>query len=339
MVFGRQKMVLKAIVEEFVKTAEPVGSKTLTNRPEFALNVSSATIRNDMAELEEMGLIVKTHSSSGRIPSEEGYRAYVQSIIEDKDEEVIESFPLIDEIFERDLISREQAIKESMSLITNITNYASVVLGTSGYNSKIKKLQFIPLNDKYAVILMVTDRGYVESKKIIIPPDIKVKEIEKVVDFLDETLHDCSIADIDHILKEKMNEDNIKAYIEYYDDLLSTFVRVFTQMAQDKYFLSGKTNILNQPEFQDVDKAKMIIEALEKEEIVKAISMDKTGLTVKIGHENTIKAMQDCTMITVPYELDGGERGAIAIFGPTRMDYQKVIPLLEYIAQNIKKIK
>lgn len=337
MLSERQKMVLIAIVEEYVKTAEPVGSKTLTERPDFALNYSSATIRNDMADLEEMGLIKKTHTSSGRIPSEEGYKLYVEFLLENKKEE--ESFPMIDEIFEQDLISREQAIKESMSLVTDITNYAAVVLGSSGYNAKIKKLQFVGLSDRYGVILMVTEKGYVESKKIIIPPEIKISEVEKVISLMNDILYDCPISEIDRVIKEKMKEEDIHLYIEYYDDLVSAFVRTFTNMAEDKYYVAGKSNIMYQPEFKDVSKAREIIEAIERQDILKAVRASDGSITVRIGKDNIIQAMHDCSIITVPYDLENGERGAIAVLGPTRMEYQKIIPLLEYIAKHIKDIK
>lgn len=337
MISTRQKMVLKAIVEEYVKTAEPVGSKILTIRPEFMLNVSPATIRNDMALLEDMGLIVKTHSSSGRVPSEEGYRVYVQEILNERENQN-ESFPMIDEIMERDLISREQAIKESMSLVTDLTNYASIVMGSSGYNAKIKKLQFISLSGRYAVILMVTDRGYVESKKIIVPEDVSIRDIEKVIGFLNEILEDCPVSQIDEVVREKLSSNTVNSYVDYYDELVSAFIRTFTEMAKDKYFLSGQGKILSQPEFQNINKVKELMTAIEQREIFKEINVNDLGITVKIGHENQIKAMQDCTVITVPYEISDGEYGAIAVFGPTRMEYQKIIPLLEYIAKNIKKI-
>ena len=337
MISTRQKMVLKAIVEEYVKTAEPVGSKILTIRPEFMLNVSPATIRNDMALLEDMGLIVKTHSSSGRVPSEEGYRVYVQEILNERENQN-ESFPMIDEILERDLISREQAIKESMSLVTDLTNYASIVMGSSGYNAKIKKLQFISLSGRYAVILMVTDRGYVESKKIIVPEDVSIRDIEKVIGFLNEILEDCPVSQIDEVVREKLSSNTVNSYVDYYDELVSAFIRTFTEMAKDKYFLSGQGKILSQPEFQNINKVKELMTAIEQREIFKEINVNDLGITVKIGHENQIKAMQDCTVITVPYEISDGEYGAIAVFGPTRMEYQKIIPLLEYIAKNIKKI-
>jgi len=337
MISKRQKMVLKAIVEEYVKTNEPVGSKTLTNNPQFALNVSPATIRNDMVDLEQMGLIVKTHSSSGRIPSEEGYRVYVGTMLAER-ENIVETFPLIDEIFDRNIISREQAIKESMSLVTDLTNYASIVLGTASYNARIKKLQFIPLTDRHAVILIVTDQGYVESKKIIIPEGMKNKEVEKVVFVMNELLHDIPIAKIDETIKKSLDEASIGTYLEYYEEIIGAFVRTFTEMVQDKYFLSGQSNILTQPEFQDIKKVKELLSAIENQEILKAVSVCENSITVRIGNENQLTAMKDCTVITIPYELDDGKCGAIAVIGPTRMEYQKVIPLLEYIAKNIKKV-
>lgn len=337
MISKRQRMVLKAIVEEYVKTAEPVGSKILTLRPEFKLNVSPATIRNDMAFLEELGLILKTHSSSGRIPSEEGYRLYVREILSEQEGKEM-SFPMIDEILERDLISREQAIKESMALVTELTNYASIVMGSASYNARIKKLQFVSLSGRYAVILMITDRGYVESKKIIVPEDISIRDIEKVIEFLNEILEDCPISDIDDVVRKRLSSESLNNYVEYYDELVGAFVRTFTEMAKDKYFLAGQNKILSQPEFQNISKVKELLTAIEHKEIFRAIRTSDVGITVRIGSENQIKAMQDCTVITVPYEITEGEYGAIAVFGPTRMEYQKIIPLLEYIAKNIKRI-
>ncbi|MDD4212104.1 MAG: heat-inducible transcriptional repressor HrcA [Bacilli bacterium] len=334
MLSPRQKKVLKWIVEEYVRTAEPVGSKSLASLPDFGY--SSATIRNDMAYLEELGLIIKTHSSSGRVPSELGYRLYVQDIIEHQEDSP--SFPMIDEIFEQELISREQAIKESMALVTEITNYASLVLGSAAYRSKIKKLQFVKINDGLGVLLMVTDQGYVESKKIIIPDEIHAEDLDKVIAILNEILHDCPISQIDTILREKLNERNMDERIEYYDELVGILVSAFTKMAQDKYFLSGQTNILKQPEFQSVDKVRELLDVIEKQEILQVVDLNHTGITVKIGQENEIKAMEDCTVISISYENEMGERGAIAVIGPKRMEYQKVIPLLEYISKNLRKL-
>ena len=337
MITSRQKKILKAIIEEYVRTNEPVGSKFLASLPEF--NYSSATIRNDMAELENLGLLLKTHTSSGRVPSEEGYRVYVRDIIENNNiRNDNDLFPLIDEIFERESFNKEHAVKKSMALVTDLTNYASVVLGGSAYNSKIKKLQLVSLNERLAVILMVTDQGYVESKKIIIPEEISVHDIEKVVNLLNDILYDCAISEIDAVLKNKFHEQELLKQVDYYDELVGILVRTFSDMVQDKYFLSGKTNILSQPEFHDVNRVKELLDVMERKEILKVINLSSNGITVKIGQENEIKAMEDCTIISVPFENDYGEKGAIAVIGPTRMEYHKVIPLLKYIASNIKKL-
>ncbi len=335
MLSERQKLVLIAIIEEYVKTNEPVGSFALVKRPE--LNFSSATLRNDMAQLEEMGFLEKTHTSSGRVPSVKGYRFYVETIMKKTSEETA-NFPMIDEIFDRPNITREEAISESMEIITKITNYATIALGKTAYNSRIKKLEFVSLKENYAVILMITDQGHVESKRIIVPAGISIREIEKTITILDEVLHNCLLSDIQNQLLDDITNDEIRDYIHYHSDLVDAFVNAFTEMVSDKYHISGKYNILSQPEFQNVTKARAFLDAIEKKDILRIVKSDSMGINIKIGQENELKIMQDCTVITVPYETNSGSVGAITVFGPTRMEYDKVIPLLEYIAKNMKKI-
>lgn len=341
MLTERQKKVLSAIIEEFVKTNEPVGSKSLTERPELMLDYSSATIRNEMAYLEEKGYLMKTHTSSGRVPSEEGYRFYVSEIVNNKSIKMaqdFETFPLVDDIIERNILSREQAIQESMSLVAEMTKYTAVVMGPSGYNAKIRKIQFVHLYECYAVILMVTDKGNVESKKIIIPEYINIKDVEKVIAYLNNILYDCPIADIYNRIKEEADNSHIRDYISYYDELVAAFVRTLTSMAKDDVYTSGKNNIFSQPEFKDMNKIKDLLMTIEQEEFAKIVSYTDEGLTVKIGNDNELSVMKDCSVVSVPYELSNGDIGRIAIIGPMRMEYQKIIPLLEYIAKNIKKI-
>ena len=335
MLSERQKLVLKTIVEEYVSTNEPVGSRTLSRLEWF--NASPATLRNDMADLEDLGYLVKTHSSSGRIPSEKGYRFYVEEMMKREQESNLE-FPMIDDIFRRQDISREEAINQSMDLVSNLTNYTSIVLGQSAYNSRIRKLEFLALQDHFAIILMITDLGHVESKKILIPDGLSVKEIERVIAVLDEILHNCLVCDIETKLKEEITNEDVRDFILYREDLVNAFASAFADMAKDKYHVQGQSKMLLQPEFQDVEKLKEIYEAIEQREILKVVKYDETGITIRIGQENEIKALQDCTVITVPYESSSGERGAISVFGPTRMEYNKIIPLLEYIAKNIKNI-
>lgn len=333
MISERQLKILKWVVEEYVRTAEPVGSKSLANQPSF--DYSSATIRNDMAVLEELGYLLKTHTSSGRVPSVKGYKLYVSGVLEKKEQE--NNFPMIDEIFRRNETSKDDAIRESMDLVSQLTNYASVALGSSSYSAKIKNLQIVKLSDFSAVMVMVTDQGYVESKKIMIPDSINFRDIEKVIRLLNETLHECPINEIDSRLKHIQNSDEIQKSIEYYDELVGVFIRAVSDMVQDKYFVSGQTNILNFPEFQDIDKVKNIFNVMNERNIFKVVSVNSNDITVNIGNDNQIKAMEDCTVISVPYDNGNGQRGAIAVIGPTRMEYQKVIPLLDYIAKYLGK--
>ena len=277
-------------------------------------------------------------------------RLYVKEIINKKEEP--EEFPMIDEIFKRNETSKDDAIKESMSLVSQLTNYASVALGSGSYNARIKNLQIVKLSEYSAVMVMVTDKGYVESKKIMIPESINFKDIEKVIRLLNDNLHDCPINEIDFRLKNIQDFSSIKRSIEYYDELIGVFVRAVSAMVQDKYFVSGQMNILNFPEFNDIEKVKSVsketVEHLEKvksiinimneRDILNVLSINNNDITVKIGNDNQMKVMQDCTVITVPYNSCNGERGAIAVIGPTRMEYQKVIPLLDYIAKYLGKL-
>lgn len=333
MLSDRQMKILNWIVEEYVKTAEPVGSKTLSSLPEF--QYSSATIRNDMAVLEEQGYLLKTHTSSGRIPSVKGYKLYVSGVLNNKEE--TKEFPMIDEIFKRHETSKDDAIKESMTLVSQLTNYASVALGKSSYNARIKNLQIVRLSDFAAVMVMVTDQGYVESKKILIPDAINFRDIEKVIKLLNQSLHDCPISEIDSKLKEIQSYDDIQKSIEYYDELVGVFIRAVSEMVRDKYFVSGQTNILNFPEFQDINKVRQIFDVMNEKDIFKVVRINNNNITVNIGQDNQIKAMEDCTVISVPYDNGNGQRGAIAVIGPTRMEYQKIIPLLDYIAKYLGK--
>ena len=335
MLSSRQILVLKAIIEEYVKTNEPVGSRTLSKREELAF--SPATLRNDMADLEDLGYLEKTHTSSGRIPSIKGYHYYVETLMNEKDK-LDYSFPMIDEIFNRRDLSKEQAINESMNLVSQLTNYASLVLGSSASSQRIKKLQFVGLQERFALILMITDAGHVESKKIIVPEELSFGEIDKVVRILDEILKDSIVSEIQDTLEEKLNNEEILELVTYREDLVKAIVQAFQEMATDKYHISGQANILSQPEFQDIEKVKDLFYAIEQKEILKVIKYDESGISVRIGDENEIRALRDCTVITVPYATSTGEKGAISLFGPTRMEYSKIIPLLEYISKNINKI-
>ena len=335
MLTSRQKLILKAIVEEYVNTAEPVASFDLMSKP--YLNFSSATLRAEMATLEQLGLIEKPHTSSGRVPTSIGYRYYVENLVT-RDSDVVSDFPLIDQIFSEHNLMKEDAIKEAMNLLSKLTNYTSMALGADYRSELVKKMDFIPVSDAEAVILIVTNEGHVSNQTIKIPNGLKSEDLKQVVKVLDEVLRNKPITDVEKILNDEFARLQVKDIMNYQEQLLNTFVNAFSKFYKDNYYLSGMSNVFGQPEFNDVNKLKAFMEAFEEGEVMRLVGNTNNGLTVRIGSENKILAMDDCTIISVPYRIDDEKVGTIAVIGPTRMEYKKVIPLVEYIAGNMTKL-
>jgi len=335
MLTSRQKLILKAIVEEYVNTAEPVASFDLMSKP--YLNFSSATLRAEMATLEQLGLIEKPHTSSGRVPTSIGYRYYVENLVT-RDSDVVSDFPLIDQIFSEHNLMKEEAIKEAMNLLSKLTNYTSMALGADYRSELVKKMDFIPVSDTEAVILIVTNEGHVSNQTIKIPNGLKSDDLKQVVKVLDEVLRNKPITDVEKILNDEFARLQVKDIMNYQEQLLNTFVNAFSKFYKENYYLSGMSNVFGQPEFNDVGKLKAFMEAFEEGEVMRLVGNTNNGLTVRIGSENKILAMDDCTIISVPYRIDDEKLGTIAVIGPTRMEYKKVIPLVEYIAGNMSKL-
>ena len=331
---NRQKLILKAIIEEYVSTGEPVGSKVLTEKP--YLDFSSATIRADMAYLEMLGLLEKTHTSSGRVPSEAGYKYYVEHLVT-RDYDVVNHFPLIDRIFNDESLNKEQMIKKAIDLLSDLTNYMTVASESNYDNIKIAKLDLVQISDFEALLLIITNSAKVETRQIRIPK-MGFSELKKVIDAFDKALHNCYVAEIKYILKSEGVANIISQYIDYQDDILRTFEAVFNSFNQTRTIHSGIDTIFEIPEFRDVDKIKEIITAVNNESINSLIAKPTHGLSVRIGQENNLSVMNDCSIISVPYQIGDEEGGMIAVIGPKRMEYNRVIPLLEYIAKNMSKL-
>ncbi|MFA6800862.1 MAG: heat-inducible transcriptional repressor HrcA [Acholeplasmataceae bacterium] len=334
MLTSRQKLILKAIIEAYVKDAQPVGSKYLTQLP--YLGFSSATLRYDMAILEELGYLEKTHTSSGRVPSEMGYKYYVENLVT-RDSDVAEQFPLIDEIFIKNKMAREQAIEEAISLLSDLTNYTAMAVGPTGSQNKIKRIDFIPVFENEAVILIVTDQGHVQHQNIRLPDSTHIEDVKEVIRSLDDLLRDRTIEDAKTILENTFAKKEIDSYMEYQTQILDSFIHAFAKFAEENFYLSGVTNIFEQPEFHNVKNIKSFVDMLDRREILKLIG-DEDSLSIRFGSDLTLMPMENCTVISIPYKISDSEHGTIAVVGPTRMEYNKVIPLVEYIASNLGKL-
>ncbi|MGD9761445.1 MAG: heat-inducible transcriptional repressor HrcA [Candidatus Izemoplasmatales bacterium] len=329
----RQEMILKLIVDEYVKSAEPIGSKTLAEM----LNVSSATVRNEMGVLEDLDYIEKTHTSSGRVPSEKGYRYYIETILKNLEEETDGYFEF-EELFSNKDNERDEIIKEAIDLLSQATNCTAISLGPNAYHSKVKKVQLVPISNHQAIILVITNFGHVESKQITIQDVIDTQELIKVIDLLNEMLLDTPISKVSEKLHYEIQHSHIKELLKYRDTIVDSFIEAFSKFAQTKYYLTGQSNMLYQPEFNDIQKLREFITTIENNEIFKIVEADAEGISVKIGTENQVTAMQDCTVISSTYDTVDGEKGTISLVGPTRMDYRRVIPLMKYLAKHIQKL-
>lgn len=347
MLTERQKKIMIIIVEAYTENnmAEPIGSSTLAKHEE--LNVSTATLRNEMAVLEELGYLEKTHTSSGRIPTEKGYRLYVDelmnidSLVDEMDEQVLQ-------YFENSKLSKKEAAENLIKTIIDNRdfNYGSVLLEKTAYNSVIKKLSFVYLKNQKGLFLMVTDHGLVLSKEASIPKEINISSIEKTIDYLDDKLHNVLLNDFKNAKRIEIFNDGFFDYISNAEAVVEICLRNIRKLVDDKRKIVGQYNILNHPDFADISLAQEYISCLKDESIYQIVEFDSgplpvisssesNNVTIKIGSENALQVMKKCSCITAYYQSKNGT-GAITIYGPLRMKYRHVISLLKGIINNMK---
>lgn len=334
MLSDRQVKVLQVIIDEFIQTAQPIGSRAIAKKGEISF--SSATIRNEMADLEDSGFIEKTHTSSGRIPSEKGYRFYVDHLlspfsISQKD------MNLIRQIFDQELYEFEKIVQQSATILSDLTNYTSIILGPEVFETTLKQIQIISLSDQAAVAILVTSTGHVEHRHFNVPATIKSTDLEKLVNILNEKLYGVPIVQLEHRLYGEV------AHLlqQYSADFETTYNYLKAALLEEqpvKLYMDGKTNIMLQPEFHDINKIQSIYSAMEKEEeLANLLRPTSKGLNVSIGQENELAAIQECSLITATYSLAGKQLGTIALLGPTRMEYSRVISLINVLSKQLTK--
>ena len=326
----RQNEILKIIIEEYIKSAKPVGSKSICD----TLNCSSATVRNEMAHLEEIGYLEKTHTSSGRVPSELGYRYYIDNLMKPKEltgEEVL----ALQTILSNQSLQLNDAITLSMQIISEMTNYTSLVLGNSSLDNRLKKVEVVPINENSLIAIIITDKGHIENKTISTGESVDVDEVKKMTDLINNLLVGTLLDDINKKLELEI-KPIIGKYIKQQEMIYNMFYNAFNEMTlkKENYHFSGKTNMLKAPEFDNVDKIRNIIDKLEDSDVISSIEENDLGINVYIGDESKIDS--DVTVIKTKYSKDK-EEGTIAIIGPKRMNYDRVIGMLEFIKGEIEK--
>ena len=327
MLSERKEQVLKLIVDEYVKTIKPVGSKHICE----TLNCSSATVRNEMQSLEEEGYLEKTHTSSGRIPSEKGYRYYVDNLMKPKEmtgEEVLN----LQKIFNNTHLELNDSISKSLQIISDMTNYTAVILDNKSSQNKLKQVEVIPINDENIIAIVVTDTGHVENKNINIKGS-NLNEVKKIVELINKMIVGTPIDEVSSKLEFEI-KPIISGYVLHYETIYNAFYNAFNNFRDENdVYVSGKEKILELPEFNEVDKIKKIVTKLENESL-KDLEEKNEEISIYIGSENDLD--EDLTVIKTKVNIDNQER-TLAIVGPKRMEYDKVISILEYIKKNMKE--
>jgi len=326
---NRRDRILKLIVEHFIKTAQPVGSQTLIN--EYGLQYSSATIRAEMNALEVDGLLEKTHTSSGRVPSSKGYRYYIDNL---REKSVSDEFKYqMQTILDQKTQSIENVIKESCEILSQMTSLASIVLGPNAKEEKLASVQIIPLSNSSATCVFVTDQGYVENKTFPLSEDVQLGDIEKCVKLLNERLKGTVISDL--VPKMEAIRPLLNDYVVDQDVIYQAMLEAFVGFAKDRLNTYGKDNLFEQPEFaNDATKLRHLLELFESPEIFREVEDEQEGdISIRIGGDDD----DDVSIISAKVKIPGKKEGSIAIVGPRRMDYDQVVSSIEYLIDELEK--
>ena len=335
MLTARQLLILKCIVEEFVETAEPVGSKTLMAK--YQLPYSSATIRNEMSFLEEHGFLEKTHTSSGRIPSTEGYRFYVNTLMQPSvDDEVKNQVATILGDRHRSL---NEIIKESCQMLSELTHLTTVALGPNSGYERLQNITLVPLTEHSVTAIIVTDKGHVENRNFNVKNNAYLEDLTSCVNVMNELLDGTPINQVAFRLERDV-KPILSARIKEHEVLFNAFLEAFMKFANSHVYFSGKENLLYQPEYNDVNKLRRLVTAFENSQSWKSlepIALEE-GVSVRIGSDSPIEDLNDVSVISASFKTGKESKGSISVIGPTRMPYEKVVSLVEYISQSLEEV-
>ncbi len=329
----RQSELLKVIVETYVKTVKPVGSKSLCQK----FHCSSATIRNEMGVLEDLGYIEKNHISSGRVPSEKGYQYYVEHLMEPEKLTGGDMLKLQKIVNNQDLVLSD-AINKCMEIISDLTNYASVVLGNNSADNLLKQVNVIPIENNKVVALVCTNKGIVENKQFMIPESTDIKELIKASEIINKLLIGTPINEVASRLEFDIKPIIAKQLHDYeavYNIFYSAFNDFVSERKEDIH-VSGRAKILEQPEYNDAQTIKQLAYKLDDDNFIKEVVQDKDNDEIKVYIGEDSKVDKNTTVIKRKYNING-ESGTIAIIGPKRMEYARVIGLLDYVLDEIQK--
>ena len=332
----RKITILKAIIKTYLETGEPVGSRTISKYSD--LKLSSATIRNEMSDLEDMGYIVQPHTSAGRIPSDKGYRFYVDQIMLEKDSEVTE----LKEMMVQKVDKLELVLKKMAQVLASNTNYAAMISGPSYHKTKLKFIQLSKVEKNKLLVVVVVEGNIIKNTMVDVSDELTDDELLNLNILLNSSLNGLTIEEINLEIISKLKDD-AGIHSQVVDLVLGEVAEAIRAGEEDlQIYTSGATNIFKYPELSEGDKASRLIGTLEHKEVlqefvsgVNAESENNSDIQVYIGDESPVQSMKDCSVVTANYDLGGGLRGTIGIIGPKRMDYEKVLGTLRNLMNQL----
>ncbi|NLK99911.1 MAG: heat-inducible transcription repressor HrcA [Clostridiales bacterium] len=332
----RKLKILEAIIQNYLETGEPVGSRTISKYTD--LNLSSATIRNEMSDLEEMGYITQPHTSAGRIPTDKGYRLYVDLLLLDKNQELENMREILIDKADR----LEHLLQHVAKLLAANTNYATMVT-TPQYKKKVKFIQLTEIDEGQLLAVIVFDKNIVKNKIIKVATSLDKETLLKLNIVLNTFLQGLDLTSINLPIISQMKEQ-AGEYREIVNDILEAIVQVVSEGDDFKVYTSGATNILRYPELSDIEKASELLYTFEEKKLLSDLIQDRMddeesrGIQVYIGNETPIEAMKDCSVVTATYEIEEGVYGKVGIIGPKRMDYERVVGTLQNLMVQLDDI-
>lgn len=331
----RKITILKAIIKTYLETGEPVGSRTISKFTD--LKLSSATIRNEMSDLEEMGYIIQPHTSAGRIPSDKGYRFYVDQIMQEKEQEVTE----IKELMIQRVDRVELVLKKLAHLLAANTNYAAMISGPRYHRNKLKFIQLSMMDTHKMLVVVVVEGNLIKNTMVDIDAAISQDELLNLNILLNSALNGLTIDEINlGVISDLKNQAGVHSQVV--DLVLNEVAAAIRPDEEDlQIYTSGTTNIFKYPELSDGEKASQLISTFEQKDQLQELidevneSESENGIQVYIGNETPLQTMKDCSVVTANYELGEGIRGTIGIIGPKRMDYEKVLGTLRQLMKQL----
>lgn len=327
MITDRQKTILRLIIQEYTNTGNPVGSKKLM---EEGIQSSSATIRNDMKALEEHGLLLKTHSSSGRIPSMEGYRYYVDFLLRPSEVQR-DDLETIRHSFGREFHEINDIIKQSAEILSDLTSYTAFSLGPEVKERKLTGFRIVPLNDRQVIAVIVTDKGNVQNQVFTIPTTITSQDLEKMTQIINDKLVGQPLLTVYHKLRTEIPMI-LHRYFQTPDGMMNLFESMLGHAFEEKVFVSGRMNLLDFSGKQDIEQLKSVYSFMQNTDAVSHLLSSETKddqIAIRIGTEIGNTLLDDMSMITATYEVQGHGKGTIALLGPTSMPYSKMFGLVD----------